>query len=491
MYTDWRTRQMTKFDASAPTAPEAPVVPATGLQLLVMLEDGSQAHELPDGRSVVVGRAPECDIRVDLASMSRRHFAIHVREPMLSLEDLGGANGTKLNGNRLEPRSPTTLEVGNLIEAGGVFFMLRHPTIRVGNLSLPRSSAAPRSPDVVIEDVSMERIHTLVEMVARSNIPVLVMGETGVGKEIISEAIHKRSPRSAKPYVKLNCAALPEALLESELFGYERGAFTGASQAKQGLIEAAHEGTLFLDEIGEMPMATQAKLLRVLENGELLRLGSVKPKVVDVRFIAATNRKLPHLLAKGQFRRDLYFRLNGITIPVPPLRERTSEIPALAAFFLERAARRSGRRAPSLGKPVLDLMVEHTWPGNIRELKNTVERALTLCDGAELAIHHVLLDHDVAHLIHDPQLPDERPSPTPPAPAPSPPPPGMTLPDRQGRLLRMDPGTERDLIAKALEEAAGNQSRASRILGISRRTLVNRLAEYGMRRPRKGTDEED
>ena len=182
-----------------------------------------------------------------------------------------------------------------------------------------------------------------------------------------SAAIHARSPRASKPLVSLNCAALPESLLESELFGYERGAFTGATQAKLGLIESAHEGTLLLDEIGEMPLGTQAKLLRVLENGELTRVGALKPRVVDVRFIASTNRNLPALVARGEFRRDLYFRLNGITITVPPLREHPADVIPLAEHFLALAAARIGRRAPPLlAAEVHPLLLGHPWPAGER-----------------------------------------------------------------------------------------------------------------------------
>jgi transcriptional regulator with PAS, ATPase and Fis domain len=423
---------------------------------------------------VVIGRAPDCDIRVEVPSMSRHHFKLHVHQPVL-IEDLGGANGTKLNGIRLEANAAVPIDVGNLIEAGGVFLALRHAATRAANPP-PAAKVARRSPDVVVEDASMERIHALVEMVARSNIPVLVIGETGVGKEIISAAIHQKSPRADKPYVKLNCAALPETLLESELFGYERGAFTGASQSKQGLIEAAHEGSLFLDEIGEMPLPTQAKLLRVLESGEVLRLGALKPKIIDVRFIAATNRPLPELLTAGQFRRDLYFRLNGITIPVPPLRERAGEVPALVHFFLERAAKQSRRRAPAVPREVLELLSSHPWPGNIRELKNTVERALTLCSGPELSPDHVMLDHHVTHLVGARGETPGRPKPVDPEPP--------------RRMLRMDPATEREIIVRALDEAGGNQTRAARDLGISRRTLVNRISEYGLRRRPKREDDD-
>ena len=334
---------------------------------------------------------------------------------------------------------------------------------------------------VVVADGSMQRLHELVELVARSSISVLVTGETGVGKDVISSAIHARSPRAAKPFVSINCAALPETLLESELFGYERGAFTGAVQSKPGLIESAHEGTLFLDEIGEMPLATQAKLLRVLENGELTRIGALKPRVVDVRFIAATNSNLPTSVEQGRFRRDLYFRLNGITIAVPPLRERSIEIAPLAGHFLELAAKRSGRKRRGSRPKCSPLLMAHKWPGNIRELRNVIERALALSTEDALHPFHVLLD---------PPLPPtaiEAPSPgTAPVGGGAPPPAGSPEPlDRMGRLLRLDPETEKRLIVEALGRAMGNQGKAAELLGVSRRTLINRLDEYGIARPRE------
>jgi DNA-binding NtrC family response regulator len=241
-------------------------------------------------------------------------------------------------------------------------------------------------------------------------------------------------------------------------------------------------------------MVTQAKLLRVLENGEVHRLGAVKPKVVDVRFIAATNRNLPSQVSRGIFRRDLYYRLNGITIPVPPLRERPSEIPALATHLLAQAAKRSRRPVPQIPQEVLRMLVGHAWPGNIRELRNVMERALTLCRGDSLMLQNVMLDPDLPESGDAPS--SERNSSIPSMPAA----PGAgagagTLSggaaaggDR-GRLMRMDAETERGLIAQALQQAGGNQSKAAEILGISRRTLINRLDEYGMKRPRKRTDE--
>jgi len=349
---------------------------------------------------------------------------------------------------------------------------------RSRTLESPRAHAAP---GVVVVDPAMMRLHHLVDLVARSTIPVLIVGETGVGKEVISAAVHLRSPRADRPFVSLNCAALPEALLESELFGYEKGSFTGAQQAKPGLIESAHEGTFFLDEVGEMPLATQAKLLRVLENGELLRVGALRPRRVDVRFIAATNRSLPQLVARDMFRRDLYFRLNGITVPVPPLRERAPEIAPLARFFLAKAAKEAGRACPSLSPEVLDRLAAHAWPGNVRELRNVMDRALTLSASSVIRLEHVVLDAALPRSEGDLEGAAPKQAPSAGAPARSAPPPAD-----KGRLMRMDETTERTLIARALDQCGGNQSKACEVLGISRRTLISRLDEYGMKRPRKG-----
>jgi two-component system, NtrC family, response regulator AtoC len=487
-----------KFASILPeTQTEAPALAPPARPHLVMIhKDGVRTVPLRADRPLVIGRAPECDLHVDTPLLSRAHFAVHARrasdgvEVLAVVEDLKSANGTKANGLRLVPQEPTPVEEGTLIEAGGMFFMvkdhspqeLRASPARASESALPVGVQA----GVVVVDPAMARLHELLELVARSSIPVLVVGETGVGKEVISAELHRRSVRVDKALVSLNCAALPESLLESELFGFEKGSFTGATQAKQGLIEAADGGTLFLDEIGEMPLPTQAKLLRVLENGELLRVGATKPRTVDVRFIAATNRNLPAQVAKGLFRRDLYYRLNGITIPVPPLRERPSEIPALAHHLLAHAAKRARRPVPQIPQEVLRMLVGHSWPGNIRELRNVMERALTVCRGSSLAPEHVLLDPDLPE--SDDTL--ERPTPiyavsaAPAVPVPDP----ATAAMEKGRLMRMDADTERTLIQRALERAGGNQSKAAEILGISRRTLINRLDEYGLKRPRKRVD---
>jgi transcriptional regulator with PAS, ATPase and Fis domain len=484
---------MTPHKPLPPTLQENPVLTRRGHYLITVHKDGMRAARLRSDQPLTVGRAEECDVRIDTPALSRVHFSLSTGPSEsgspIRIRDHKSSNGTKLNGHPLEPDVPTALEAGTLIEAGGVFFVLKD---RIPEEAAPPSEAAMRvsaalrttSPlsGVVVADASMQRLHELVELVARSSIAVLITGETGVGKEVISAAVHARSARADKPFVSLNCAALPETLLESELFGYERGAFTGATQTKQGLIESAHEGTLFLDEIGEMPMATQAKLLRVLENGELMRIGALKPRVVDVRFIAATNRDVSSLVSRGGFRRDLYFRLNGITIPVPPLRERPSEIAPLAAHFLELSAKRSGRRPPRIATDVFPLLTAHSWPGNIRELRNVMDRAMALCDGDQLRPAHVLLDPPMPASVRDGGQGAASITPVGPLASSGFPP---MQPDRMGRLLRLDADSERKLIEEALERAAGNQGRAAEMLGISRRTLINRLDEYGIARPRK------
>jgi transcriptional regulator with PAS, ATPase and Fis domain len=283
---------------------------------------------------------------------------------------------------------------------------------------------------------------------------VLLLGETGVGKEVVAGAIHSRSPRASGPFVAVNCAAMSESLFESELFGYERGAFTGADRAKPGLLESAHGGTLFLDEVGDMPLAPQAKLLRVLERREVLRLGSVKPKAIDVRIISATNRDLSVEIAAKRFRQDLYFRLNGVSIPIPPLRSRRDEIEPLARHFVELSTRGARRAEPALSPESIDMLRRHAWPGNVRELRNVIERALVLSGGATVQPEHLLLT------------------------SPS------TQPQSDWPALAPAEEEERRRIVEALDRCAGNQSYAAELLGISRRTLVSRLRAYGIARPR-------
>jgi two-component system, NtrC family, response regulator AtoC len=306
-----------------------------------------------------------------------------------------------------------------------------------------------------------------------------------------ARTIHERSPRAAAPMICLNCAALNETLLESELFGYERGAFTGATQAKQGLIEAANGGTVFLDEIGEMPASIQAKLLRVLEQREVQRLGALRPRPVDVRFIAATNRDLEEEVAAGRFREDLFFRINGISLTIPPLRERPDELEPLATLFVARAAEQLHRpRAPRITTQVLALMKRYAWPGNIRELRNVMERAVLLSSGDFIGLEHVPAEKwaPVAPVGARGSVQAMR------AAIPASRPTMVDLedaPTSTGMPAAPAATSERDRIVRALEACSGNPTHAAKMLGISRRTLITRIEEYGLPRPRKREDDRE
>jgi DNA-binding NtrC family response regulator len=395
----------------------------------------------------VVGRYGAGEYELMLPDMGRREAATVAARLASALVDRG-----------LAPR----IGVAVLGEDGSSPAELSARARQAAHGNDDRSDAADlRSP--VLAEPSMQELYALATRIAAGDLSVLILGETGAGKEVLAEAIHARSPRAGRPLVGLSCAALTETLLESELFGHERGAFTGATQTKPGLIETAAGGTLFLDEIGEMPLGMQAKLLRVLEEKKVTPVGGVKPRAVDVRVLSASNRDLAREIAAGRFRADLFYRLSGATLTVPPLRERRREIAPLADRFIRAMGARSGRSPnPRLSPEVLQVLEASAWPGNIRELRNVVERALLLCPGELI---------ELAHL--PPELEGAR------AAAPAPAPAVEAEPHDGG-------DDERERIRIALERAAGNQTTAARMLGISLRTMVNRMNKFGFPRPRKG-----
>ena len=404
---------------------------------LLILEDGNvRTHALPEKGTLIVGRADDADVRIDRDSISRKHATLHVGE-RLEVEDIGSSNGTKVGGRKLEAGLRVTVEPGDLIEFGGVSVLVQ------GSLR-PESGSARRGDP-------MKRITDVAERVARSEISVLLVGETGVGKEVFARKIHRMSTRAERPFVALNCGALSEQLLESELFGHEAGAFTGAKATKPGLLETAQGGTVFLDEVGEMPLSAQVKLLRVLEERRVLRVGGLQPRPIDVRFVSATNRDLRKEVTAARFREDLYYRLNGITLAIPPLRERVAEIPKLAGQFIAEASERAGRTPPSLAQSALERLEAHSWPGNIRELRNLVERAVVLCGEGPIEADHLFAEPSHELVAEDPASMDER-----------------------TRILH------------ALQQCAGNQTRAAKLLGISRKTLGVKMDAYGIARPQKG-----
>jgi DNA-binding NtrC family response regulator len=421
---DERTRSHAYGDVSDATKP----------RVVAFSEGGAVTRELAPGERVVIGRGDEAGLQVLDKSVSRLHAAVTLGRggAPATVEDLKSSNGVRVNGRLIRGRHE--LSPGDVIEIGAVVVVVHTMT------------HAPAEE----HDSPMEVTRKLARLVAKSRLSVLIMGETGSGKEVLAQSIHSQSPRASGPFVKINCAAFTDTLLESELFGHERGAFTGAHVAKVGLIESAHGGSLFLDEIGEIPQPTQVKLLRVLEDREVRPVGALKSAPVDVRFIAATHRDLDALVAQGAFRADLHFRLNGVTIKVPPLRARRDEIVDLAKIFLGNVpwTRVTPAARAAIGS--------HAWPGNIRELRNVIERAVLLSDGGPIDVVHLQL-RDAAEPGQDP---------------------GGALPAALEQL-------ERDRIVAALAQTHGNQTEAAKLLGIARRTLVNRLTTYDLRRRSK------
>jgi two-component system, NtrC family, response regulator AtoC len=338
------------------------------------------------------------------------------------------------------------------------------------------ASPDPVPAGIVLLDPSMRDLYRQLDAVAHSQLNVLVLGETGSGKEVLARALHDRSPRREAPFLPLNCAALNEPLLEAELFGHEKGAFTGASQSRPGLFETAHGGTVFLDEIGELPLSMQTKLLRVLEDRRIMRVGGRASKEVDVRFVAATNKNLKQAILERTFREDLFYRLNGMSFSLPPLRARRSEIRPLCQVFATRACVEHGRPpGVVLSERALALLEQHDWPGNVRELKNVIERAVVLCVGPELGPEHLPSE------LTEPRAPSPSSASSVPAASSS----SERELDPTARLRQEIADLERERVLKALEESGGNQSLAAERLGMSRRSLVYRLSAFGLTRSRK------
>jgi len=310
-----------------------------------------------------------------------------------------------------------------------------------------------RPSNIIGDSAAMQAVYDLIGTVCKSDATVLIRGESGTGKELVAHAIHYNSHRAARPLIKVSCAALPETVIESELFGHEKGAFTGAIARREGRFELANGGTIFLDEIGDLSAATQIKLLRVLQEREFERVGGTVTIRVNVRVIAATNRDLEALIDEGKFRRDLYYRLNVFPIPMPSLRERRSDIPLLANYFVEKYSKAAGKPVRRISAPALEMMMSYEWPGNVRELENCIERAVLLSQDEVIHAHH--LPPTVRTVEHG--LPAG----------------GDTLRDALDRV-------ERDMIIDALKAARGNMARAARDLGITERIMGLRVKKYGI-----------
>ncbi|MFW6303106.1 MAG: sigma-54 interaction domain-containing protein, partial [Candidatus Sumerlaeota bacterium] len=313
---------------------------------------------------------------------------------------------------------------------------------------------------------AMESVFDIMERVIDNDVPVLIMGESGTGKELVADAIHSRGPRKDNPIIKVNCAAIPEQLLESELFGHEKGSFTGATESRAGRFEQAQGGTLFLDEIGDMPVSLQAKILRAIQEGEVQRVGGKAPVPVDVRLLTATNRNLAEEVAARRFREDLYFRINVIAIELPPLRQRLTDIPLLVDHFIKVHNARLGKSVEGVGKEVMDLFLDYPWPGNIREMENVIQRALIMATEKKVRPKDLPLNispegKGYEHAaLNAPHVDFSR-----------------TMPQEVEKAVEE---TEKAMIHHALQKCHGRQETAD-LLGISRKSLHNKMLKYNIK----------
>ena len=436
-----------------------------------------------EGDQTVVGRDPAATLSIPDRLMSRRHCAVQLGEGGFVLRDLSSSNGTFVNGI---PTAERILEHGDRIRAGASILIFLTASSasspvagvtaddRTTRLPIPAADRRDREEqatadgivaevlagrvsfqahDLVGDSDAMRQVYARIRKVAASDCTVLITGETGTGKELAARAIHQNSPRARRPFVAINCAALTESLLESELFGHERGAFTGAASLKKGKLEVADGGTVFLDEVGELAPGLQSKLLRALQHHEFERVGGTRVIKIDVRVVAATNRDLAADVAAGAFRQDLWYRLNVVCLAMPPLRERRADIPLLATYFIAKYARRG--RAVSLSPDAIAILSAHDWPGNVRELENAIERAVVLGTSDWILpgdLPEALLDRRVRGTgTHD-----------------------EASTDLSVGYHRGVEDTKRRLILDAIDRSGGNYTAAARLLGLNP-TYLHRL----------------
>jgi DNA-binding NtrC family response regulator len=435
--------------------------------LAIWLGETMQVRSLPLRGQVVVGRGNDADVRVDAPTVSRRHAQLTVADGLVTLIDLGSQNGTRVNGERVAAKRP--LAYGDILSFGEVTAVFSEERRGAAELSAavqaPGASSEPRTVkvggcSVLLADPATIHAWSQIERLAPTDISLLVLGETGTGKELAASALHFWSRRKDKPIVAINCAAVPDNLAESELFGYERGAFSGAVAGKPGLLESAPGGTVFLDEVGDLSLAIQAKLLRAIETRRITRLGSVQERPIDVRIVAATHRDL-EADVPARFRQDLYYRLSVGVVRLAPLRERPRELPLLARQFLADSCARLGRAELSLSDAALARLRAHPWPGNVRELRNVIEYLAATATGREVEAEAV------SQRLRQTGAPAQA---APPAPAEMP-----TKP-----LAEAASDFERQAIENAVRASGGNKTRAAKLLGIPLRTFMTKIKRHGL-----------
>jgi len=444
-------------------------------KLLVEAPDGSTSELALPRSEFCIGRDPASDLVIDDSRVSRRHAVIRDNgDGTHLLLDLGSLNGTYVNGRRLE--MPTSLRIGDEVVVGGAVLRVLDGPPREADPD-PRDPAraaetagegsVERLP-LIAQSPAMSEVFQLSERAAQTTLSVLIEGETGTGKELVARGIHASSRRAGGPFLAINCAALPEALVETELFGHRRGAFTGATEERSGVFEAASGGTLLLDEIAEMPLGTQPKLLRVLQEGAVSRLGETDHRAIDVRVIAATNRDLAQEVAAKRFRQDLFYRLAAFVIRIPPLRDRRDDIALLAERLARAAARQHGRDIRGIAPAALERLTGYDWPGNVRQLRNDMERAVALAPtGGWIGLEHLT---DEVRGIAPPAVTDALASTAPDARAD----------DKAADLRVARAEFEARHIAEVLEQCGGSAALAARRLGLSRSGMHKKLKEYGL-----------
>ncbi|MEM7160709.1 MAG: sigma 54-interacting transcriptional regulator [Myxococcota bacterium] len=418
------------------------------IKLRVLDGPAAGSETVVDRTRLRVGRGPTADVRIDHHSLSGLHFELRLGRQGVELFDLASKNGTVLLGRRVYHAH---VHPGDVIVAGDC----RIELVETGEVDVEQSMEAREDGLLGISE-PMREMFAVLDKVAPRELPVLVMGETGTGKDVVCRALYRRSRRAEGPYQVLDCGAIAPSLAESALFGHRKGAFTGAEEDRVGVFELAHRGTLLIDEVGELPLPLQAKLLRALESKEIVRVGELTPRKVDVRVVAATHRDLRTMIDEGKFREDLYFRLARFVIELPPLRERgAEEIGHLSRNFINEIVERDGVSV-ELSREAMLALVKHSWPGNVRELRNVLEQAAVLCERGEIRAA------DLALGAYEPRRLKL----------------GQML--RLGAYEDVHAEVDRWLLRRALDDANGNLSEAARGLSIGRKKLTNRLTELGL-----------